>query len=133
MTVTSVGCNEDWPPVEFHWVGGVLKWMFRTVSRSAYKDLNGAEIALKKSKLDYLLVRPMGLGEERKPKGEYFIQKKKGEDKVGPDMSKMDCATFVVKEALDPTYHTTAVVIGSDWDTFEFSPPKTEDDVKATL
>jgi NAD(P)H-binding len=124
VAVTSVGCNEDWPPIEYHWVGNILKWMFRTVSRSAYKDLNGAEMALKTSKLDYLLVRPVGLGEERKPKGEYFIQTKKGHDKVGPDMSKMDCATFVVKEALDPTYHTTAVVIGSDWDTFQLNPPQ---------
>jgi nucleoside-diphosphate-sugar epimerase len=131
VAVTSVGCNEDWPPIEFHWTGHVLKFMFRTVSRSNYRDLNLVENALKKSKLDYLLVRPMGLGEERKTMGEYFIQKKKGEDKVGPDMAKMDCATFVVKEALNPSYHKTAVVIGSNWDTFELNPPKY--DLKATV
>lgn len=31
VAVTSVGLNEDWPPVEFHWVGNILKWLFRTL------------------------------------------------------------------------------------------------------
>ena len=124
VAVTSVGCSEDWPPVEFHWTGKVLACMFRTVSKSGYNDLTGAEKALQQSKLDYLLVRPMGLSKERQPQGVYFIQKEKGKDKVGPDMSKMDCANFVVKEALHPTFHKRGVVIGSEWENFELNPPK---------
>lgn len=127
VAVTSVGCNEDWPPVEFHWVGGILTWLFRTVVRDGYRDLSGAETALKQSKLNYLLVRPMGLGETQKNKGEYFIQKEKGKDKVAPVISKMDCATFVVKEALEPSYQKTAVVIGGDWENFELDPPKNKE------
>ena len=122
VAVTSVGCSDDWPPVEFHWVGKVLAFMFRTAVISGYNDLTGAEKALQQSKLDYLLVRPVGLGEERQPQEVFFIQKEKGKDKVGPNMSKMDCANFVVKEALHPSYHKTGVVIGSEWKNFELNP-----------
>jgi NAD(P)H-binding len=134
VMVTSVGCNEDWPPMEFHFIGNVLKWMFRTVMASGYRDLCGAENAVRKRKndvddasLDYCIVRPMGLSEERPPAGTWFVQKEKYKDKVGLDMSKMDCARFVVSEALQPTYHRTAVVVGSQWEGFSFDIPQNKD------
>jgi hypothetical protein len=122
VAVTSAGCNEDWPPMEFHWAGDALKWILRTVSRRGWKDLEGAERALKGSSLNYLIVRPVGLGEDRPPKGEWFVQKEKYKDNLGPDMAKLDCACFAVSEALKPTYHKRAVVVGSDFDTFEMNP-----------
>ena len=125
VAVTSVGLSEDWPPVEFHWVGNILKWIF--ILTGSNRDLQGAENAIKAStSLDYLLVRPVGLGEDRRPKGEWFVQKQKGEDKLGPDFSKMDCASFAVSEVMDPTYSRRGVVVGSNWETFVMDEPKTE-------
>lgn len=62
----------------------------------------------------YLLVRPVGLGEECVPRREYFIQKKKFDDVLGPNMAKMDVGKFLVEESLDPTFERRAVVIGAD-------------------
>ena len=119
VAVTSVGLSEDWPPMEFHWLGSLVKWMF-TFTR-CHVDLQGVETAIHSSassSLDYLLVRPVGLSEGRRPKGEWFVQKKKGDDKVGPDMGKMDCARFVVSEVMRPTFNRQGVVVGSDWESF---------------
>lgn len=114
VAVTSTGCNEDWPPLEYHFAGKVFKWMLRTVARKGYKDLCEAEKAIFGSTRNYLVVRPVGLGEDRPPTGEWVIQKKKYEHKVGLDMSKLDCARFCVQEVLKPTYEKRAVVIGTD-------------------
>lgn len=113
VSVTSAGLNDDFPPLEFHWAGNVLKWMFRTVGWRAKTDLEGAERALFKSSLNYLVIRPVGLGEDIVPKGEWFVQKQKYEDKLGFDMSKLDCARFAVSEVLEPKYQKRAVVVGS--------------------
>jgi NAD(P)H-binding len=125
VAVTSVGLSEDWPPLEFHWLGGLLRWMF-TWTR-CHVDLQGVETAIQSapsSSLDYLLVRPVGLSEARRPRGVWFVQKKKGEDKVGPDMGKMDCARFVVSEVMQPTYSRQGVVVGSDWESFDLKDSK---------
>eukprot|EP00545_Synedropsis_sp_CCMP1620_P003518 CAMPEP_0119014904 /NCGR_PEP_ID=MMETSP1176-20130426/10449_1 /TAXON_ID=265551 /ORGANISM="Synedropsis recta cf, Strain CCMP1620" /LENGTH=258 /DNA_ID=CAMNT_0006968151 /DNA_START=110 /DNA_END=886 /DNA_ORIENTATION=- len=124
VAITSMGLSEDWPPGEFHWAGNILKWIF--LLSGSHRDLQGAEDAIISSStsLDYLLVRPVGLGEDRRPKGEWFVQKEKYKDKLGPDMSKMDCASFAVQEVLEPTYSRRGVVIGSNWDTFELDEPK---------
>eukprot|EP00540_Astrosyne_radiata_P023377 CAMPEP_0116836082 /NCGR_PEP_ID=MMETSP0418-20121206/7896_1 /TAXON_ID=1158023 /ORGANISM="Astrosyne radiata, Strain 13vi08-1A" /LENGTH=281 /DNA_ID=CAMNT_0004465807 /DNA_START=242 /DNA_END=1087 /DNA_ORIENTATION=+ len=125
VAITSVGCNEDWPPMEFHWAGGILKWLFRTLMRTGWRDLEETEKVIRSSdaNLNYLIVRPVGLGEERRPKNEWFVQKEKYKDKVGPDMSKMDCARFAVQQVLEPTYENTAVVVGSDWESFTLDEP----------
>lgn len=123
VAVTSVGLSEDWPPMEFHWAGNILKWIFRLSGSN--RDLQGAEKAIVSStSLNYLLVRPVGLGEERRPKGEWFVQKEKYNDKLGPDMSKMDCASFAVQEVLQPTYNRQGVVVGSNIDTFVLNEPE---------
>lgn len=129
VMITSAGCNEDFPPMEFHWTGTILKWLFRLVSRREYRDLCRAEDALRNHAqaaqvLDYLIVRPVGLGEERPPVNAWVIQKQKYHDKLGPDMAKMDCARFCLEEAVSPTYHRQAVVVGSDPETFVFDPKK---------
>jgi hypothetical protein len=53
--------------------------------------------------LDYLFVRPVGLGEEVLPTGHWAVQRKKHVDAVGGNMSKLDCARFMAQEALQPT------------------------------
>jgi hypothetical protein len=54
------------------------------------------------------------------------VQRKKGEDKLGPDMGKMDCARFVVSEAMQPTFHRQGVVVGSNWENFDLGDSKAQ-------
>ena len=88
------------------------------LARTAYRDLTKADELFRASKknVDYLLVRPVGLGEDVEPVGTWKIQKEKYKDEVGGNMAKLDCARFMVEEALHPTFHRTAVVIGSNDD-----------------
>ena len=56
----------------------------------------------------------MGVGEDVVPRGEWRVQKEKHKDKsVGVNMAKLDCARFMVEEALNPTRSKTAVVVGT--------------------
>lgn len=75
---------------------------------SEEKEMTGNDSAI-----DYLLVRPVGLGEDVEPVGDWKLQAKKHHDVVGGNMAKLDCAKFMVQEALNPTLHRTAVVIGN--------------------
>jgi len=54
------------------------------------------------------------LGEDVVPVGKWFLQKEKHKDSVGIDLAKLDCARFMVQEALNPTLHKEAVVVGSE-------------------
>ncbi len=115
VVCSSVGVEEDKPAMEFHWAGKILGLMFKTNSKKAFQDLTEMEIAYKQEEsLDYLFVRPVGLGEEVVPQNKYFIQQQKGKDAVGMNMAKLDCARFMVQEALHPTFHKRGVVIGSE-------------------
>lgn len=113
---SSVGVEEDKPPIEFHWAGKILALMFKTNSKRAFQDLTRMEMAVKEEALwlDYVLVRPVGLGEEVVPVNQYFVQQEKGKDVLGINMAKLDCARFMVHEALNPTYHRRGVVVGSE-------------------
>ena len=117
---SSVGIEEDWPPLEFFAMGRVaLSAMFLTCSKRNFQDLTTMERQYKTSdetKIDYLIVRPVGLGEDVKPVNAWMIQKKKHEDKLGFDMAKLDCARYMVEEAIRPTRHREAVVIGAVMD-----------------
>lgn len=117
---SSVGIEEDWPPLEFFTMGRVaLSTMFLTCSKRNFKDLTTMERQYKatdESSIDYLIVRPVGLGEEIKPVNAWVIQKKKHVDKLGFDMAKLDCARYMVEEAIHPTRHRDAVVIGAVMD-----------------
>lgn len=119
VCMSSVGVNEDWPPMESFALG---KWILSALfvipglARRAYQDLTATENLYKESaadEVDYLLVRPVGLGDDHVPTGTWQLQKKKGVDQIGLDMAKMDCARFMVQEALQPALHRQAVVIGS--------------------
>jgi len=116
VAMTSSGVNEDWPPAETFPLGkNALSCLFYTFARRAFRDLTNMETNFKKDKdIDYLFVRPTGLGEDVVPSNEWFIQKRKYEDPIGYSLAKMDAARFCVQEALQPTMHRTAVVLGSD-------------------
>eukprot|EP00525_Craspedostauros_australis_P005185 CAMPEP_0198113018 /NCGR_PEP_ID=MMETSP1442-20131203/4771_1 /TAXON_ID= /ORGANISM="Craspedostauros australis, Strain CCMP3328" /LENGTH=253 /DNA_ID=CAMNT_0043769993 /DNA_START=329 /DNA_END=1090 /DNA_ORIENTATION=- len=117
VVITSVGIEEDWPPLEFHFGGKILGLMFRTNTKTAVRDLTQMERAYRSTDekdIDFLLVRPVGIGEECKPSGKWFLQKEKGKDALGMDMAKLDVARYMVTEALEPTRHRAAVVIGSE-------------------
>lgn len=113
VVMTSMGVNEDWPPVEYHWAGKAMALIFLTCGRKCYKDLAAMEDAYRASDLDYLLVRPVGIGEDQLPQGKWKLQKEKHKDKdMGIDMAKLDVARYMMQEALEPTRHKDAVVIG---------------------
>lgn len=119
VAVTSVGVEEDWPPMEFFWIAKVILgalFVIHGLARRAFWDLTYMERAYKGTKsdeIDYLLVRPVGLGDDVVPVGTWQLQKEKYKDTVGMDMAKLDCARYMVQEALNPTKHRTAVVIGA--------------------
>ena len=117
VVMTSVGVEEDWPALEFFAMGRyVLSCMFLTVSRRAFRDLTKMERAVRQgtdAALDFLLVRPVGIGEDVLPAGKWQLQSQKYKDVLHFDMAKLDVARFMVQEALRPKLHRTAVVIGA--------------------
>mmetsp|Transcript_44224 Transcript_44224/g.106981 ORF Transcript_44224/g.106981 Transcript_44224/m.106981 type:complete len:315 (+) Transcript_44224:313-1257(+) len=116
VVMTSMGINEDEPGLEWRSEGKFMAVLFRTICRREYKDLAGMETDLlnEADDLDYVLVRPLGLGEGCIPRGEYFLQKQKGQDVLGPNMAKSDVVRFLSDQAITPTYMKQAVVIGAD-------------------
>ena len=113
VVISSMGINEDWPPAEYHWAGKAMSLIFLTCGRKSYKDLAAMEDAYRASDLDYLLVRPVGIGEDQLPKNKWKLQGEKHKDKeMGVDMAKLDVARYMMQEALEPTRHKAAVVIG---------------------
>lgn len=119
VVCSSMGIEEDWPPMEFHWAGKAMKWLFQGPSKKTFQDLTDMEKAYKETSIDYLFVRPVGISEDYVPENKWFLQKEKGVDAVGMNMAKMDVARFMVQEALSPTMHRRGVVIGSE-------PPKSK-------
>eukprot|EP00756_Hemistasia_phaeocysticola_P050689 Hpha_TRINITY_DN25884_c0_g1::TRINITY_DN25884_c0_g1_i1::g.19972::m.19972 len=124
VAVNSMGVEEDRKCMEWRFEGKLMDCLFKTLCRREFNDLTGADRAIRANAaadgtpegdgLDYVIVRPVGIGEKFRPRGEWFLQKKKGEDWVGPNMAKMDVARFMVREAVvEPTIHNKAVVIGS--------------------
>lgn len=123
VVITSVGVEEDWPAMEMFALGRIImSFMFLTIARKAFKDLTNMERLYTKDEangnIDYLFVRPVGISEDAKPCNDWVLQKGKYKD---PDfgktmdsinMAKMDVARYMVQEALKPTRHRSAVVIG---------------------
>ena len=127
VVISSVGIQEDWPPMEFHWAGNVMKIMFKwTKASRAFDDLNKMEVSYKEyntkqeradqsdKKIDYLFIRPTGISEEAVPVGKWWLQEEKHKGAVGMDMAKMDVARYMVQEALNPTKHERGIVIGAE-------------------
>jgi len=115
VLLSSVGIGNDWPPMEGCRQGELLAGFFRTVCWSQYQDLKGAEQLVQHgtiaSQLDYAIARSVPTNESM-PQGCYWVQQKKFVDRVGNEIAKMDLARFLVKEAIEPTLHRQAVVVG---------------------
>jgi NAD(P)H-binding len=115
--LSSVGISNDWPPMEWSREGDRLQAFFRTICWSQYQDLTGAELAVKiggmqNDQLDFLIVRSVLLSESSRPKHQWYVQNEKYNDHPFKTISKMDCARFVVEEAVWPSFHRRAVVVG---------------------
>ena len=123
VALTSISLNGDksWP----HFATKFMGCLFATFQRKAKKDLEAMERAYEESSLDYLLVRPVGIGEDVVPKNRYYLQesgKKKVRDVfentvvdgvVGGNMAKLDTARFLVDEAVSPSLHRVSQTVGA--------------------
>ena len=117
------GGTKAWP----HWASKFMCLLFKTCQRHAGKDLLKMERSYEESNLDYLFVKPVGIGEEVQPDPDrhYYLQAsgdKKTRDNagkiypndiVGGNMAKMDCARFMVDEVINPTLYRTSQVVGA--------------------
>lgn len=116
VVCSSVGIEEDWPAMEMFLPGKIfLSVVFMTIGNILFRDLTAMERAYKATKeeeIDYLFVRPVGIGEEMEPVGKWVLQKEKYKHDIGFNMAKPDVARFMVEEAINPTLHRKAVVIG---------------------
>ena len=113
VVASSMGMGEN-----IHWAGKLMKIFFWTNTRKAYKDLRLMEKAYQETSaeaIEYLLIRPTGLGEEVVPVGaKWYTQETRNEATVGLELAKMDCASYRVKEALFPTKSRSGIIVGSE-------------------
>jgi hypothetical protein len=118
VMLSSVGIAEDWPPMEWSREGQRLQGFFRTICWMQYQDLSGAELATQQGaqtnkEFDFLIVRSVILDETTIPVGGWYIQVAKHKDHPPClDLAKMDCARFMVEEAIFPSIRRRAVVVG---------------------
>ncbi|KAL7571742.1 hypothetical protein ACA910_002839 [Epithemia clementina (nom. ined.)] len=118
LMLSSVGISEDWPPLE--WAveeGKRLQGHFRTICWMQYQDLSAAEILLnelrqRKPGMRSLVVRAVLLNETDNPTGHWYVQQQKNVDHPNCRLAKMDCACFLVQEAIQPTIVDRAIVLG---------------------
>ena len=124
VVITSVALMGDksWS----HWASKVMGCLFKTFQRKAGTDLIKMEAAYVDSTLDYLFVRPVGMGETQIPVGRYYLQVP-GNNKsinvysggeivdgiVGGNMAKWDVARFMVNKVIQTTLHRKSQVVGS--------------------
>ena len=112
VVISSFGLRTDkeraWP----HWARKFMAFLFSTFMRKARNDLEAMERLYEASSLDYLIVRPVGIGEDKVPVGQYYLQEP-NEDAVGGNMAKMDVAKFMVDQAINASLHRTSKVVGS--------------------
>lgn len=122
VIMSSVGVNEDWPPMEnIPWNAGkyaMMGMVFMTMGKTSYQDMCDMEKSVIKEAeendaLDYLFVRCVGIGPGAVPVNDWVIQKEKYKELVGYNVAKLDVARFCVQEAMHPTYSRRGVVIAS--------------------
>lgn len=111
--LTSVGLGDDWPPLPWDRSHSqILQALFRTVCWTQFQDLSGAELVLRQQQNDFLVVRAVALDEERVPSGQWTVQTTKSEEPPASQLAHMDCARFLVQEAVKGSLSRTAVVLG---------------------
>jgi len=110
VSLSSMGIGKDFlktSPLTILWSG-----LLRTMLRSARKDLYTLEEDVRKSNLNYALVRPVGLTPSEPPQGSCDQLLSKEDGSLIFMMSKLDAAAFMMKEALAPTIRNREVTIG---------------------
>ena len=117
LLLSSAGIGDDWPPMEWSRSGERLQAFFRTICWNQFQDLSTAEravreYALQNPQFDYLIARSVLLGEQTRPTGQWYIQQVKYGDHPTEEIAKRDAAQFLLQEALSPTIHQRAIVIG---------------------
>ena len=118
LMLSSVGISDDWPPLEWTFEESKrLQGYFRTICWTQYQDLSAAEILLNElleqdPRIRSLVVRVVLLNETDEPTGQWYVQQRKHEDHPHSRLAKMDCARFLVQEAIQPSIVQRAVVLG---------------------
>lgn len=112
VILSSMGIGQDFTPLSA--IKVLWHAMLRTVLRPARKDLIALEAVVEGSKLDYLLVRPTGLTPEEPPIGSWKLLTAPKQGGLRLSLAKKDVAEFMIKEAVQPTFHRTAVTIGGE-------------------
>ncbi|KAL7514618.1 hypothetical protein ACHAXN_011960 [Cyclotella atomus] len=112
VVISSFGLRTDGDVIWPHWARRIMACLFSTFQRKARDDLEAMEKMYRSSSLDYLIVKPVGIGEEKVPVGEYYLQEANGEA-VGGNMAKLDVARFMVDQAVNPSFHRTSKIVGA--------------------
>ena len=113
--LSSVGLGDDWPPLHWHHYGRILQGMFRTVCWRQFQDLSGAELAIRQNDhlLDFLVARAVVVEEDDvAPTGRWMLQFQKDDPPPDAYLAHLDCARFLVQEAVLPRLSRQAVVVG---------------------
>ena len=115
VVLTSVGVEEDWPPISTFFLGrAIMTLIFTVLGRKMFRDLTLMERAYRATtEMEYLLVRPVGIGEEVVPCNKWLIQDTDDFPMEQYNMAKLDVARYLVEEALVPTQSKKAVFIGA--------------------
>jgi len=118
IMLSSVGVGEDWPPMEWSKDGRRLESCFRTISWAQHQDLCGGETAVKRfaeayPDWEYQLVRVVLLPDAVKPSNEWIVQTVKNQEPYpAENISKLDCARFLIQQVLQPDHVRQAVTVG---------------------
>lgn len=115
VQLSSMGIGNDYLPMS---AIKALWWcMLRTSNKQSYKDLVAMEATVLSSDVDFVIVRPMGIDPDEKPRGSWKILQRRGEGTLPITVAKQDVAQFMVTEALKPTLHRQCITIGKDTST----------------
>ena len=112
VILSSMGMGDDFMP--FKGIRVLWAAMLRTCLRSAWKDLQALEQYVEESDLDYVLVRTVGIDPGTKKCGQWKLLHSREDGALEIVISKSDVALFMMKEALTPSLHRSAVTIGTD-------------------
>ena len=109
VQLSSFGIGEQLLPR----TGIVRFWgcLLSTLIRRGRGDLIAMEQVVRTSKLDYLLIRPVGVDPGSKPSGSWETVSEFTGKPVGITVAKSDAGLFMLQQALTPTFHKTALVM----------------------
>ncbi len=103
VLISAAGVNESWAQIPF-----LPRLMFKTILRNIFKDHHKQEAIVKKSSLDWTIVRPAVLND--KPAcGKYSASNSAPVRKI----SRADLADFLIKQVSDKSYIGQAISVTS--------------------